>query len=98
MAAFTTQAERRGDRYVVHGMKSLITSSRSTDVAMVVAVTDSAAGKRGISAFLVRTNSPGWNVVRAERKLGHRSNDTCQIALDRLEVPASDILALLGKG
>ena len=96
--ALTTRAERRGDCYVLNGVKSLITSGRSANAAMVVAVTDAGAGKRGISAFLVRTDTPGWNVLRAERKLGHRSNDTCQIALDNLEVPAEDMLGAPGEG
>ena len=97
-AALTTRAERRGDRYVLNGVKSLITSGRTADTAMVVAVTDPAAGKRGISAFMVRTSAPGWTVLRAERKLGHRANDTCQIALDGLEVPAEDMLGQPGEG
>ncbi len=97
-AALTTRAERRGDRYVMNGVKSLITSGRTADTAMVVAVTDPAAGKRGISAFMVRTSAPGWTVLRSERKLGHRANDTCQIALDGLEVPAEDMLGQPGEG
>jgi alkylation response protein AidB-like acyl-CoA dehydrogenase len=93
-----TRAVRRGDRFVIDGMKTLITSGRSADVACVLAVTDPDAGKRGISAFLVRTDWPGYTVVRTERKLGHRTNDTCQIALEGLEVPAENMLGQPGEG
>src|SRR5919197_584120 len=62
------------------------------------AVTDPAAGKRGISAFLVRTDVPGYRVVRVEDKLGHRTNDTCQIVLEDLEVSADDTLGPPGQG
>ena len=93
-----TRAVRRGDRFVINGTKSFITSGRSADVGVLLAVTDPAAGKRGISAFLVRTDQPGYRVVRVEDKLGHRTNDTCQIALEDLEVPADDMLGPPGHG
>jgi butyryl-CoA dehydrogenase len=97
-AAIRTRAVRRDDRYVVNGVKSLITSGGSADAAMLVAVTDPDAGKRGISAFLIRPGWPGYHVLRAERKLGHRSNDTCQIVLENLEVRAEDMLGKPGDG
>ena len=87
-AAMRTRAVRRGDSCVLNGTKSFITSGRSAGYAVIFAVTDPDAGKRGISAFLTRTDEPGYRVVRVETKLGHRSNDTCQIALEDLEVPA----------
>ncbi len=93
-----TRAERHGDTFVINGMKTLITSGRSADVACVLAVTDPAAGKRGISAFLVRTDWPGYKVLRVEKKLGHRTNDTCQIALENLEVPAENMLGRPDEG
>ena len=93
-----TRAVRHGDRYVINGMKTLITSGRSAKVAVVLAVTDPDAGKRGISAFLVRTEWPGYKVLRVERKLGHRTNDTCQIALENLEVPAENMLGRPDEG
>ncbi|HEV8473017.1 MAG TPA: acyl-CoA dehydrogenase family protein [Methylomirabilota bacterium] len=93
-----TRAVRRGDRWVINGTKSFITSGRSADVAVLLAVTDPDAGKRGISAFLTRTDRPGYRVVRLEDKLGHRTNDTCQIALEDLEVPAEDMLGTPGQG
>ena len=93
-----TRAVRRGDRWIINGTKSFITSGRSAQVGVLLAVTDPAAGKRGISAFLVRTDQPGYRVVRVEDKLGHRTNDTCQIALEDLEVAADDLLGPPGHG
>ena len=97
-ASIKTQARRVGDRYVLDGTKCFITSGRSAKVAMVLAVTEPGAGKRGISCFLVRTDAPGYRVTRVEDKLGHRSNDTCEIVLDGLEVPAADRLGNEGDG
>jgi butyryl-CoA dehydrogenase len=93
-----TRAVRRGDRYVLNGTKCLITSGRSADLAVIIAVTDPAAGKRGISAFLTRTDQPGYRVLKVEDKLGHRSNDTCEIVLEDLEVPAEHLLGPPGHG
>src|SRR5919197_4529735 len=93
-----TRAVRRGDRFIINGTKSFITSGRSAGVGVLLAVTDPAAGKRGISAFLVRTDVPGYRVVRVEDKLGHRTNDTCQIVLEDLEVSADDMLGPPGQG
>jgi alkylation response protein AidB-like acyl-CoA dehydrogenase len=65
---------------------------------MIVAVTDASAGKRGMSCFLVRTDSPGYRVARVERKLGHRTCDTCQIALEDLSIPLENRLGNEGEG
>lgn len=97
-AAMRTRAVRHGDSYVLNGAKCFITSGRSAEYAVIFAVSDPDAGKRGLSAFLARTDRPGYRVVRQETKLGHRSNDTCQIALEDLEVPASDLLGAPGDG
>jgi alkylation response protein AidB-like acyl-CoA dehydrogenase len=97
-AAIKTRAVRDGDRYVINGTKSLITNGRAADAAVIIAVTDPAAGKRGISALLVRTDMPGYHVLRSERKLGHRSNDTSQIVLENLRVPAGNLLGQPGDG
>jgi butyryl-CoA dehydrogenase len=86
------------DRWIINGMKTFITSGRSASVAVLLAVTDPTAGKRGISAFLTRTDRPGYRVVRVEDKLGHRSNDTCQIALEDLQVSRDDMLGAPGQG
>ena len=97
-ANIKARAELRGDRYVINGSKMFITSGATAQISLVIAVTDPTAGKRGISAFIVPTNIPGYTVVRQELKLGHRSNDTCQIALDNAEVPAENFLGNLGDG
>jgi alkylation response protein AidB-like acyl-CoA dehydrogenase len=97
-ANLQTRAVRKGDRYVINGAKNFITSGRTAGLAMIFAVTDPAAGKAGISCFLARTDAPGYRVVRLEKKLGHRTCDTCQIALDDLEVPAADMLGEPGRG
>jgi hypothetical protein len=97
-AAMRTRAVRHGNSYVLNGTKCFITSGRSAEYAVIFAVTDPGAGKRGLSAFLTRTDRPGYRVVRLETKLGHRTNDTCQIALEDLEVPEVDLLGLPGDG
>ena len=97
-AAIKTAARKRGDRYVINGTKCFITSGRSAELAMVLAVTDPYAGKRGISCFLTRTDAPGYVVTREEDKLGHRSNDTCEISLENLDITAEDLLGNEGDG
>ncbi len=97
-ANLRTRAELRADRYVINGSKCFITSGATAGVSLVIAVTDPAAGKRGISAFIVPTDTPGYIVLRKEDKLGHRSNDTCQIALENLEVPIDQMLGQPGDG
>lgn len=97
-AAITTRAEKHGDEYILDGHKAFITAGSSADVAMIIAVTDKAAGKRGITAFITPTDNPGYEVVRKESKLGHRTNDTCEIRLNRMRVPARDVLGEVGRG
>lgn len=97
-ANLRTQAVRDGDSYVINGSKCFVTSGRSARYACVIAVTEPDAGKRGISAFLVRTDLPGYRVLREEHKLGHRSNETCQVELENMEVPAADLLGEPGQG
>jgi butyryl-CoA dehydrogenase len=97
-AAIRTRARRDGDHFVVDGVKCFITSGGSADIGMIFAVTDPEAGKAGVSCFLVRTKTDGYVVVRRERKLGHLSNDTCQIALEGLRIPAGDMLGRPGEG
>jgi alkylation response protein AidB-like acyl-CoA dehydrogenase len=97
-ANLETRAVKKSDRYVINGTKNFITAGRTAKFAMVFAVTDPSAGKRGISCFLIRTDMPGYNVARLENKLGHRTCDTCQIILDNLEVPASNMLGAAGQG
>ncbi len=93
-----TSAVRDGDHYVLNGTKQFITSGRNADVAIVMAVTDKAAGKRGISAFLVPTSSPGYVVAGVERKLGQHASDTAQIVFENCRVPAENLLGEEGQG
>lgn len=97
-ASIVTRAERRGDVYVLNGTKNFITAGETAEIAMIIAVTDASAGKAGISCFMTRTRRDGYIVARKERKLGHRSCDTCQIVLENLEIPASDMLGRSGEG
>ena len=97
-ANLRTRAVKQGDRWVINGSKCFITSGATAQISLVIAVTDPAAGKKGISAFIVPTDTPGYTVIRKELKLGHRSNDTCQIALENVEVPASAMLGQPGEG
>jgi butyryl-CoA dehydrogenase len=81
-SAITTRAERKGDAYVLNGVKQFITSGKNADVAVVFAVTDKGAGKKGISAFLVPTSTPGYIVARIEEKAGQHASDTAQIVFE----------------
>lgn len=93
-----TTARREGDHYVIDGVKQFITSGRNGDVAIVMAVTDKAAGKKGISAFLVPTDTPGYTVARLEDKLGQHSSDTAQILFEGCRVPAANRIGEEGQG
>jgi alkylation response protein AidB-like acyl-CoA dehydrogenase len=97
-SAIATRAVRRADGYVLDGVKQFITSGANADVALVFAVTDAGAGKRGITAFIVPTATPGFRVARVEDKLGQRASDTAQIALEGCEVPATLRLGEEGQG
>jgi alkylation response protein AidB-like acyl-CoA dehydrogenase len=95
-SAITTRAERKGNAYVLNGVKQFITSGKNADVAVVFAVTDKAAGKKGISAFLVPTSTPGYVVARIEEKTGQRASDTAQIVLENCKT--ENILGQEGQG
>ncbi len=93
-----TSAVLDGDDYVLNGVKQFITSGKNGDVAIVMAVTDKAAGKRGISAFLVPTATPGYTVARVEDKMGQHASDTAQILFDNCRVPAANRIGDEGQG
>jgi alkylation response protein AidB-like acyl-CoA dehydrogenase len=104
-AAIATRADfvRGGDddgggHYVLNGTKQFITSGKNADVAIVFALTDKAAGKKGMSAFIVDTASPGYDAARIEDKLGQRASDTAQIVLSDCRVPAANLLGREGEG
>jgi len=93
-----TTAVKDGDSYVLNGVKQFITSGKEGDLAIVMAVTDKAAGKKGISAFLVPTSTPGYTVARVEDKMGQHASDTAQIVFDNCRVPAANRLGEEGQG
>ena len=93
-----TTATRDGADYVINGVKQFITSGKHGDVAIVMAVTDKAAGKKGISAFIVPTATPGYVVARVEDKMGQHASDTAQILFDNCRVPATHLLGEEGQG
>ena len=97
-AAIQTRAVRDGDGYVLNGVKQFVTGGRSAEVALIVAVTDPDAGKRGLSCFLTPTKATGYRVAHEERKLGHHAADTCQVVLENLFIPASNLLGPLNGG
>jgi alkylation response protein AidB-like acyl-CoA dehydrogenase len=97
-AAIRTRARRQGDHYVLSGTKQFITSGATADLALVFAVTDPAARKRGISAFIVDTKTPGYVVSRIEKKMGQNASDTCEIQLQDASVPADCRLGEEGSG
>lgn len=97
-SALRTTATRDGDDYVLNGVKQFITSGKHADVAIVMAVTDKEAGKKGISAFWVPTNTPGYIVARLEEKLGQHSSDTAQILFENCRIPARNLIGEEGQG
>ena len=97
-SAITTRADRDGDDFIINGVKHYITTGSHADMAIVFAVTDKAAGKKGISCFLVPTATPGYSVARVERKMGQHASDTCQIVFDNCRVPATALLGKEGEG
>lgn len=97
-SALKTTARREGDEFIIDGVKQFITSGKHADLAIVMAVTDKAAGKRGISAFLVPTNTPGYRVARLEDKVGQHASDTAQIAFEGCRIPAANLLGEEGQG
>ncbi len=97
-AALRTTATRDGDSYVINGTKQFITSGKYGDVAIVMAVTDKAAGKKGISAFWVPTDTPGYIVAGIEHKMGQHSSDTAQIVFDGCRIPAANLIGEEGMG
>jgi len=97
-SSLKTTAVRDGDHYVLNGVKQFITSGKHADVAIVMAVTDRAAGKKGISAFWVPTATPGYVVARLEDKMGQHSSDTAQIIFENCRVPAQNLIGEEGMG
>ncbi len=97
-AAITTKAVRDGDGWILNGVKQFITSGKNAQIAIVFAITDPAAGKKGISCFLVPTDTPGFIVARLEDKLGQHASDTAQILFENCRIPAGHLLGKEGDG
>jgi len=93
-----TRAVLDGEHWVIDGAKQFVTNGRRAKLAIVFAVTDPELGKKGLSAFLVPTDTPGFTVDRSEHKLGIRASDTCAITLSQCRVPAANLLGERGKG
>jgi len=97
-SALKTSARKDGDGYVLNGVKQFITSGQNGSLAIVIAVTDKGAGKKGMSAFIVPTATPGYQVARLEDKLGQHSSDTAQINFDNCRIPAENLIGAEGEG
>ena len=97
-AAIRTRAEKVDGGWRLNGHKAFITGGATAELAMIVAVTDPAAGKRGISTFVTPTGNPGYRAIAQERKLGHRTNDTAQVVFEDMAVPDADLLGAEGRG
>ena len=97
-SAIRTTAVKEGDEYVINGTKQFITSGKNGQAAVVIAVTDKNAGKKGLSAFMVNTDNPGWKVASLENKLGQHSSDTAQILFDNCRIPAENLIGQEGEG
>lgn len=93
-----TTAVRDGDDYIINGAKQFITSGKNGQMIIVFAITDKSAGKKGMSAFIVETDTPGYEVVRVEEKLGLNCSDTCQLAFTDMRIPAENLLGEEGQG
>ena len=97
-SALKTRAVKEGDDYILNGSKQFITSGKYAQVAIVFAVTDPTAGKRGISAFLVPTDNSGYKVASLEDKMGQNASDTASIFFDNCRIPASHLIGKEGEG
>ena len=97
-ASLRTRAQKQGDDYLLNGTKAFITSGKNADVAIVFAVTDSQAGKRGISAFVVPTDNPGYQVGGVEQKMGQHASDTATVFLEDCRIPADHLIGAEGEG
>ncbi|WP_025994323.1 acyl-CoA dehydrogenase family protein [Pseudomonas viridiflava] len=93
-----TRAELQGDEWVINGAKQFVSNGKRAKLAIVFAVTDPELGKKGLSAFLVPTDNPGFVVDRSEHKMGIRASDTCAVTLNNCRIPATNLLGERGKG
>lgn len=97
-SALQTRAQKRGDEYILSGSKQFVTSGKNAQIALVFAVTDAAAGKHGISAFIVPTDTPGYEVSKVEHKMGLNASDTVSINFNDCRIPTDHLLGAQGEG
>ena len=97
-SSLKTTAVKDADGYLINGVKQFITSGKNGHLAIVIAVTDKGAGKKGMSAFIVPTNTPGYSADRLEDKLGQHSSDTAQVNFDNCRVPSENLIGNEGEG
>jgi len=93
-----TRAELHEGHWVLNGAKQFVSNGKRAKLAIVFAVTDPALGKKGLSAFLVPTDTPGFSVERSEKKMGIRASDTCAVTLNDCRIPEANLLGARGKG
>ncbi len=93
-----TKAVEDGEHWVLSGSKQFISNAKRAGLAIVFAVTDPELGKKGLSAFLVPTDTPGFAVERMEQKMGLRASDTCAVSLVNCRIPKENMLGPRGKG
>ena len=96
--ALLCKAEREGDSWIINGTKQFITTGQNAQLAIVFAITDKAAGKKGISCFIVPTDSQGYIVARIEEKMGQHCSDTATIIFENCRIPAENLLGKEGEG
>lgn len=96
--AIQTRARKAGNKYVLNGTKQFITSGKNADLVIVFAKTDPEAGSKGMSAFIVPTDTPGYRIASVEHKMGQRASDTCQIVFEDMELTPDLLLGAEGEG
>src|SRR5207237_217506 len=96
--ALQTRAELKGDHYVLNGRKLWITNGKEAGIFVLMATVDPAAGYKGITAFIVEKDSPGFSVGKKEDKLGIRASSTCELILEDCKIPKANLLGEVGKG
>lgn len=97
-AAQKTTAKRDGDSWILNGTKQFITNATHADVAIIMAMTDMSAGKKGISAFIIEKDTPGFFVSKVEKKLGMRGSPTASLTMEDCRIPAGNIIGAPGEG
>ncbi len=97
-SALRTRAVKDGDDYVITGSKQFISNAAIGQTTLLFAMTDPAAGKKGMSCFVVSNDTPGYQVARVEEKLGQKASDTCHLVFDGMRVPASQRIGAEGEG